>query len=181
MVGPKAERLMMYPEQWGVGEKSSTTGRLLAKARDGYRVRFEPIKVQHLNGAPTGAERFAKLLAFNQTRYKRVLRLHSNATVLKPRDKLFGLPSAPLAMPRAYWLDNTLSAQLVLQPSEFGFKGILEAFEHRGSRYSDMEIVKQLYGEALSYAERSSPSLLFAFIVRTVRPCYPSRIRISKD
>ena len=48
-------------------------------------------------------QHLTKLLAFNQTRYKRVLYLDSDATLLKPMDDLFLLPaSAPVAVPRAY-------------------------------------------------------------------------------
>lgn len=78
----KAERLMMYPEEWIVGDESRS-GRLLAKARDDYGVRLVPIHVQRLAGEPTWAESFTKLLAFNQTEYKRVLSLDSDATVLQ--------------------------------------------------------------------------------------------------
>jgi hypothetical protein len=62
-------------------------------------------------------------------------------------DELFFLPPAPVAMPRAYWLDNILSSQLiVIQPSEAEFKRILYAFEHRNATDFDMEIMNDLYG-----------------------------------
>ena len=64
-------------------------------------------------------------------------------------DELFLLPSAPVGMPRAYWLDdgNFLSSQLVLvEPSNFEFNRIQEAFETRGNGDFDMEIVNNLYG-----------------------------------
>ncbi|KAK3709073.1 hypothetical protein LTR37_011052 [Vermiconidia calcicola] len=146
-VGAKAERLMMYPEEWVVGDDSNE-GRLLAKARDEYQVRLVPIHVQRLAGEPTWAESFTKLLAFNQTEYKRVLSLDSDATVLQPMDELFLLPSAPVGMPRAYWLDQPfLSSQLVLiEPSKFEFQRIEEAFSSRGGNDFDMEIVNNLYG-----------------------------------
>ena len=64
-------------------------------------------------------------------------------------DELFLLPSAPVAMPRAYWLDDTLSSQLVLvEPSRFEFQRILDAFETRGGNDFDMEIVNNLYGKS---------------------------------
>ena len=63
-------------------------------------------------------------------------------------DELFLLPSAPVGMPRAYWLDDTLSSQLVLvEPSVFEFQRIQEAFESRGGNDFDMEIVNNLYGK----------------------------------
>ena len=63
-------------------------------------------------------------------------------------DELFLMPSAPVAMPRAYWLDNTLSSQLVLiEPSKFEFHRIEEAFESRDENAFDMEIVNEIYGK----------------------------------
>ena len=73
---------MMYPEDWIVGG-DDYAGRLLAKARDEYGVRLMPIEVQHFDGDSTWADSFTKLLAFNQTEYKRVLSLDSDATVLQ--------------------------------------------------------------------------------------------------
>ena len=66
-------------------------------------------------------------------------------------DELFLLPPAPVAMPRAYWLEDqhTLSSQLVLvEPSEFEFNRIQEAFHNRTSGDFDMEIVNELYGDS---------------------------------
>lgn len=65
-------------------------------------------------------------------------------------DELFLLPSAPVAMLRAYWIEDkpTLSSQLVLiEPSEYEFKRIQDAFEHRRNNEFDMEIVNDLYGK----------------------------------
>lgn len=66
-------------------------------------------------------------------------------------DELFLLPSAPVAMPRAYWLEdkpNFLSSQLVLvEPSTFEMDRVVRAFEHRSSTDFDMEIVNDLYGK----------------------------------
>lgn len=81
-LGAKADLLMMYPEQYTVGD-DSYAGKLLAKCRDEYKVRLMPIEVQHFDGEITWADSFTKLLAFNQTEYKRVLSLDSDATVLQ--------------------------------------------------------------------------------------------------
>jgi alpha-N-acetylglucosamine transferase len=63
-------------------------------------------------------------------------------------DELFFLPQAPVVMPQAYWLDDTLSSQLmVIQPSEKEFGRIQHAFAHRNVNDFDMEIVNNLYGK----------------------------------
>ncbi|KAG9647663.1 glycosyltransferase family 8 protein, partial [Aureobasidium melanogenum] len=146
-LGSKAERLMMYPEQWSL-ESDSLESVLLRKARDDYYVKLVPIHVQHFSGEATWGDSFTKLLAFNQTQYERVISLDSDANVLQHMDELFFLPKVPVAMPRAYWLENTLSSQLVvIEPSKQEFERILDTFEHRENTDFDMEIVNNLYGQ----------------------------------
>lgn len=81
-LGSKASRVIMYPRSWAV-EGTSKEGRLLMKARDEYGVALQPVEIQHFSGESTWADSFTKLLAFNQTAYKRVLSLDSDATVLQ--------------------------------------------------------------------------------------------------
>jgi hypothetical protein len=62
-------------------------------------------------------------------------------------DELFFLPQATVAMPKAYWLDNTLASLLiVIQPCEAEFERIQNAFKHRNTTEFDMEIMNDLYG-----------------------------------
>ncbi|KAL3461830.1 nucleotide-diphospho-sugar transferase [Aspergillus heterothallicus] len=147
----KADRLMMYPNTFSANEKdTSYESRLLRKARDEYGVELMPVKVQTQT---TWAESYTKLLAFNQTQYKRVLSLDSDATVLQPMDELSLLPPCPVAMPRAYWLNNSNSRTLgshvlLIQPSEFEFARITAAIANAGSSDYDMEIVNKLYKDS---------------------------------
>ena len=46
-----------------------------------------------------------ELRAFELNTYKRVMHLDADITLLRNLDHLFLLPSAPVAMPRAYWAD----------------------------------------------------------------------------
>ncbi|KAL9105936.1 MAG: hypothetical protein Q9227_008960 [Pyrenula ochraceoflavens] len=148
--GSQAHRLMMFPRGWSIDESdTSQESRLLRKARDEYDVELVPIDVQRKSGDATWGDSFTKLLAFNQTQYKRVMSLDSDATHM---DELFLIPSAPVAMPRAYWLnpeDRTLSSQLVLlEPSEFEFSRIMDAMDHLAPNDFDMEIVNNLYRDS---------------------------------
>lgn len=88
----KADRVMMYPQEWKIadgiqtgtetGTQLETSRRLLIQARDEYNTKLIPISVQHLaKGDPTWQDSFTKLLAFNQTQYKRLISLDSDATV----------------------------------------------------------------------------------------------------
>lgn len=65
-------------------------------------------------------------------------------------DELFLLPSCPVAMPRAYWLEDTffLSSQLILiEPSTREFQRIMAAIDNATNEY-DMEIINNLYGQS---------------------------------
>lgn len=99
----------------------------------------------------TWADSYTKLLAFNQTKYDRVLSIDSDSLLLQAMDELFFLPDAPVAMPRAYWIspEKILSSQLMLiQPSETEFSRIMERVQSVKSGEYDMEIVNQLYGDS---------------------------------
>ncbi|EPS34287.1 putative UDP-GlcNAc: N-acetylglucosaminyltransferase [Penicillium oxalicum 114-2] len=153
-LGSKADRLMMYPEGFSVADgDDSRQAKLLRFARDKYGAKLNPIHVQSRDGGDrTWAESYTKLLAFNQTQYDRVLSLDSDSTVLQSMDELFLLPSCPVAMPRAYWLnpnDRVLSSQVVLiQPSKSEFDRIMTAINNAGSNEYDMEIVNDLYKDS---------------------------------
>jgi hypothetical protein len=84
----KADRIMMYPEDWHVAEEdaadAATNSKLLARARDLYQAKLVPIQVQSFaKGDSTWKDSYTKLLAFNQTQYKRVMSLDSDAVVRK--------------------------------------------------------------------------------------------------
>ena len=87
-LGSKADRVMMYPREWEVPDVNSSSaseeGKLLREARDRYNVNLVPIVVQTSAGQElTWQDSFTKLLAFNQTQYKRVLSLDSDGTILQ--------------------------------------------------------------------------------------------------
>jgi alpha-N-acetylglucosamine transferase len=86
--GAKADKIMLFPDTWkvpeGDGSDFSLEGsQFLARARDRYQTKLVPVQLQMLpNMAPRGWEySYTKLLAFNQTRYKRVIALDSDATL----------------------------------------------------------------------------------------------------
>ena len=71
-----------------------------------------------------------KLLAFGETEFDRVIHIDTDATVLNNMDELFFLPSAKVAMPRAYWAlpDTTeLSALVVvIEPSYREYTALMD-------------------------------------------------------
>jgi alpha-N-acetylglucosamine transferase len=86
--GTKADLLMLYPQEWSVpagnGSDSPYESRLLAQARDLYSTKLSPIQVKTFANEddPTWQDSYTKLFAWNQTQYKRVISLDSDATVL---------------------------------------------------------------------------------------------------
>lgn len=89
-LGSRAERLMMYPEEWSIMSDSSDAA-LLRKARDEHKVILQPVRIQTLEGEITWSESFTKLLAFNQTQYERVIILDSDANVLQVSTAFYAL------------------------------------------------------------------------------------------
>jgi hypothetical protein len=63
-------------------------------------------------------------------------------------DEPFLLPAAPVAMPRAYWLDQFfLSSQLiVIEPSEDSWQRVQSAMEHHESHDYDIDILNKVFG-----------------------------------
>ncbi|TVY73416.1 Glucose N-acetyltransferase [Lachnellula suecica] len=167
-LGSKADRLLLYPSSMRTEPNSTDiNARLLVKAQQVYGVKTKPIQVQHrglgdgtcvgedgkiercTSEGATWKDSYTKLLAFNQTQYDRVLSLDSDSTVLQNMDELFLLPAAPVAMPRAYWLDKPYfsSQVLLIQPSTQEFKRIDAAIKQATTAEFDMEIVNNLYGK----------------------------------
>jgi len=145
----KASLLLLYPSKWSprhARQHDSRIARTLRLLRDEYFVDLQPITPLYLGDQSTWVESFTKLIAFNQTQYSRLLHLDSDATVLQNLDHLFLLPPTRIALPRAYWLSNTLSSQLMLiQPSTTEFAKILSAVYTKRKDEYDMDIINKLY------------------------------------
>jgi hypothetical protein len=107
-------------------------------------------------GESTWKDSITKLNVFNLTQYDRVVYFDSDALVQNHLDDLFHAPSARLAIPRAYWLNNLAdpaspsarapmltSLMFLLQPHTYTYKQVVD--ESRRSRDFDMEIVNHLF------------------------------------
>jgi hypothetical protein len=152
-LGARPDTSILYATDLALDTEADTpSARLLQQATHMYGARVQPVEV--LN-APTGkaeqfwSQGFTKLLAFNQTNYKRVLSLDSDATLMQPMDELFLLPeNSRVAMPRAYWLNDTLCASVILaSSSEFEFGRIQARMAESKLDEYDMEIINALYGD----------------------------------
>ncbi|PKY03740.1 nucleotide-diphospho-sugar transferase [Aspergillus campestris IBT 28561] len=135
-LGSRAKRVLFYPEQWDVFMESDR-GRdesLLVAAAERYGVQLVPVDAQMMRGGGESNEPWdksiTKLLAFGETEFDRVIHIDTDATVLNNMDELFFLPSAKVAMPRAYWaLPDTkqLSALVVvIEPSYREYTALMD-------------------------------------------------------
>lgn len=151
----RAEKVLVYPNEWDSNPVDRRVPALLQKAREKYKPQLMPVNVKSVvgktdaNDSRTWAETFVKLLVFNQTGYDRVISLDSDTVVLKNMDELFFLPRATVAMPRAYWIKQKpgllASIMVVVEPSHREWTRVEQAIINRKEGEFDMEILNSLY------------------------------------
>lgn len=154
-LGSKADRILLYPQEWDtdISDGSDRDSQLLVKARDWYGVKLIPIEVATKSDDAWHGS-FAKFFAWSQTQYERVLHLDSDVTILKHLDELFMLPSASVAMVRAYWelprARKLTSWFVLLEPSEAEFQRLMAASrpDNRAKGEYDMEILNRFYSDS---------------------------------
>ncbi|THC93036.1 hypothetical protein EYZ11_007490 [Aspergillus tanneri] len=136
-LGSRAQRVLFYPEDWDVHIESDRDrdSQLLSLAREKYNVQLVPIDVKMIKAGAGPDESWdksiSKLLVFGETEYDRIIHIDSDVNVLQNMDELFFLPSAKVAMPRAYWRlpdEKQLSSLLiVIEPSYREFSALMDA------------------------------------------------------
>ncbi|MCJ1353366.1 MAG: N-acetylglucosaminyltransferase [Icmadophila ericetorum] len=136
-LGSKAERVLMYPEEWK-GKMAKRDRELLVTAQNWYKVKLEPVKTIDLHGETgggldneSGVKGLSGLLTLSQGQYERVLHLDSDITLFKHLDDFFLLPRAQVAATRAYWTDQTILSPtlILLEPSELESKRVQSALK----------------------------------------------------
>lgn len=80
----------------------------------------------------------------------------------QPMDELFLLPPSPVAMPRAYWMDQLfLSSQmLVIEPSEREWKRIEDTMHNDPDSGFDMDILNIVYNNSCTIIPHRGYDLL---------------------
>ena len=164
-LGSRADRILMYPEEWDteISDGKDRNSQLLVIAREYYKVKLLPIKVQkfekdsptlNIHEGRTWDESATKFLTFNQTQYSRILHLDSDITLFAHLDDLFLLPASPVAMMRAHWKlpdQNLLTSMLILlEPSEIETQRLMSAARSKSRNRNDydMEILNNLYKDS---------------------------------
>ena len=116
-LGSKADRVLLYPGDWNAerDDPNDRNAQLLVRAKKAYGVKLKPTQLLGPDGPveagtltdPSGYDAsITKLRVFELDEYERVIHFDSDVTVQRHLDELFFLPSAPMAMPRAYWSDR---------------------------------------------------------------------------
>lgn len=154
-LGSKADRILLYPQQWDtdISDETDRDSQLLVKAREYYNVKLIPVEIPKKDDDAWDGS-FSKFLTWSQTQYERILHLDSDVTILKSMDELFMLPRAQVAMVRAYWeLPRTrklTSLFVLLEPSEQEFKRLTTASrpDNRPQGEYDMDILNRFYGDS---------------------------------
>ena len=106
-------------------------------------------------GDPTWHKSLTKFHAFVLTEYTRVLVFDSDSMVLNNMDHYFLSPLAPVAVPRAYWLndkeasikDQMLGSHVMLiEPNEGNYHRIIDEAKRSGA--FDMEVLNHLFRDS---------------------------------
>ncbi|RHZ52920.1 glycosyltransferase family 8 protein [Aspergillus thermomutatus] len=168
-LGSRADRVLFYPEDWDmfVADDRDRDSQLLQLAKEKYKVLLIPISSEMIQAGGGSGESWdksiAKLLAFGETEYDRVIHLDSDVTILQKMDELFFLPPAKAAMPRAYWaLPDTKqlsSLLIVIEPSYREFKALMESAQpalygqvgvdsNETTHRYDMELLNNRYADS---------------------------------
>lgn len=163
-LGSRADRILFYPQSWDleVSNRWDRCSQLLVMARDKYKVKLIPSDIPDWSKVPdaektqveTWDSSVAKLIAFGETQYRRILHIDSDVTIYKDLDELFLLPSARVAMPRAYWSEQQpiplTSLLVLLEPSSIEFQALVNASWNvaAGTHKYDMELLNDRYHES---------------------------------
>lgn len=115
-LGSKAERVLLYPEQWNAenDDENDRNSQLLIRAKANFGVKLKPTQLLGLDGVAspgtlqtpsTWETSITKLRIFELEQYDRILYFDNDVLLQQHLDELFLLPSTPVAMPRRYWSD----------------------------------------------------------------------------
>ncbi|KAL4750113.1 hypothetical protein BDW72DRAFT_213645 [Aspergillus terricola var. indicus] len=150
------DRVLIHPKDW---EEPGTSREQIALARIRQQYPHVKLRAEEVlstsSGDPTWHKSLTKFQAFALTEYTRVLVFDSDSMVLNNMDNYFLSPLAPVAVPRAYWLndgDSSIKDQMLgshvmlIEPNKSTFERIID--EARSSGAFDMEVLNRLFADS---------------------------------
>jgi hypothetical protein len=153
--GAKHDFVLIYPASWseGTSEEARAMTNLKAAMPDIHYRPFDIVSTQ--KGDSTWRDSLTKFHSFALTEWTRVLAFDSDSLVLNSMDHYFLSPLAPIAVPRAYWLnkkDTGIGEQvlgshvMLLEPNEPRYHKILDIAKSSGD--FDMEVVNKMFRDS---------------------------------
>ncbi|KAL3440134.1 nucleotide-diphospho-sugar transferase [Aspergillus insuetus] len=150
------DRVLIHPEDWNEPGTSREKTALRNIRKKYPRVKLHPVEILATSsGDPTWHKSLTKFQAFALTNYTRVLVFDSDSMVLNNMDHLFLNTLAPVAVPRAYWLndaDSSIKDQMLgshvmlIAPNQGNFHRIID--EAKSSGAFDMEVLNTLFRDS---------------------------------
>lgn len=162
-VSSLASRVLIYPSDWRLDASATSDAnsngnhiaRVLRYAAEEFSVMLNPTDVLREDSSRSiWGQPYSKFLAYNLTRFDRVIVLGTESIVLNAMDELFFLPPTPIAMPYVYWSKPAgwrFSNQImVMQPSSADFSEIEKTIKNANPDETDMDIIYKLYNDKLT-------------------------------
>lgn len=151
------EMALVYPNIWDDAKTRPKESKAIAAVREHYpRINLHPLPILTTNkGDSTWHKSLTKFQSFRLNNYSRVMAFDSDSLVLNTMDHYFLAPLAPIAVPRAYWLNKhdgkeaeiheqiLSSTVMLLEPSPAIYTQITN--EMQRSKDFDMEIINTLF------------------------------------
>lgn len=204
-LGSKADRVLLYPEEWDMVDESSQdrVSQLLIRAERMWKVKLRPISLLDTDGkaspgtlnAPSSwSTSITKLRAFELGEYDRVLHLDSDITLLQSLDHLFLLPKTPIAMPRAYWSDNKpsewplTSLLMLIEPNPLELRNFIDILMSwrmkpgfQSGRNYDMDLLNHRFGSSAMVLPHRPYAMLTAEFRKKDHSAYLGTINGPRD
>ncbi|KAK1995287.1 glucose N-acetyltransferase [Colletotrichum falcatum] len=155
LLGARHDQVLIFPDKWTEGD-TREAGIIKKVKQELPHLVLRPFAVLATHkGSATWAKSINKLHAFNLTDYTRVLLFDSDSQVLNSMDHYFVAPTAAVAAPRAYWLnekdtpivEQVLSSHVMLiEPSRTRHSKIVKEALRSGD--VDMEVVNRMFRDS---------------------------------
>ncbi|TVY60633.1 Glucose N-acetyltransferase 1 [Fusarium oxysporum f. sp. cubense] len=155
MYGASHDLVLIFPKDWseGTSEQAKAIDNIRSKHPDIYLRPMDVISTS--KGDATWRDSLTKFQSFSLTEWTRILAFDSDSLVLNTMDYYFLSPMAPLAVPRAYWLnekDTDVAKQvlgshvMLLEPSKARYNKIIKEALQSGE--FDMEVINHMFRDS---------------------------------
>ncbi|RTE81852.1 hypothetical protein BHE90_003612 [Fusarium euwallaceae] len=153
--GARHDLVLIHPKAWEEGDSRGAKA-IAAIRREHPHINLRPMEViSTQKGDSTWRDSLTKFQAFALTEWTRVLAFDSDSLVLNSMDHYFLSPLAPVAVPRAYWLNEKSteiakqvlgSHVMLIEPNMARYKKIIDEALQSGD--FDMEVINHMFKDS---------------------------------